>query len=109
MTEVTILPDSELAQMLSRSTEVRDALLAVAQAGAAEAQRLAQSDAFETGAYMAGITAAVVGLPDGTLAGQVQANDWKSKFVEFGTATTGPKAILRRAGETLGSVTGGTT
>ena len=109
MDEVTILPDDELDKLLARSSEMRNALLEVAQRGAVEAQRLAKSDAYLTGAYMAGITAAVVGLPSGKLAGQVQANDWKSKFVEFGTATTGPKSILRRAGETLGSVTGGTT
>jgi len=107
--EVTILPDAELEKLLARSSEMRAALLEVAQRGTTEAQRMAQAEAFETGAYMRGIQAAVVGLPDGRLAGQIQATNWKSKFVEFGTRTTPVKAILRRAGETLGTVTGGST
>ena len=105
--EVHIVSDGELNAILARSSEMRAALLEVATQGAVEAQRMAQSDAYETGAYMRGITSDVVGLSNGSLAGQIQATDWKSKFVEFGTQTTPAKAILRRAGETLGVVTGG--
>lgn len=109
MSEVKIVDDDELSKILARSSEMRAALLEVATQGAAEAQRMATAEAYETGAYTRGIIAAVVGLPDGRLAGQIQATDWKSKFVEFGTVTTPVKAILRRAGETLGTVTGGPT
>lgn len=107
MSEVHIVSDDELSALLARSSGMRDALLEVAQRGAAEAQRMAGVEAYTTGAYQRGIIAAVVGLPDGSLAGQIQATDWKSKFVEFGTSTTPVKAIIRRAGETLGTVTGG--
>ena len=95
------LDEQALAQ-LGRSTEVRGALLESAEAIAKEGQRIAEAEAYRSGDYMRGIGAAAVGLASGELSGQVQAKDWKSNWVEFGTVNTPARAVLRRAAEALG-------
>ena len=41
---------------------------------------------------------------DGTVHAAVRANDWKAKWIEFGTAKQAPKSIVRRAANTIGMV-----
>lgn len=58
----------------------------------------------ESGDYRDGITADI-GLDEvrGTLIGRINANDFKSNWVEFGTATGFPAhATLRKAAESVG-------
>lgn len=98
--------DEAMIASLGRSREVIEALVAEAEAIAAEARRIARSEFYRTGAYAAGIRAKPVGLPNGKIAGQVQATDYKSTWAEFGWTQNGqhhpPKAILRHAAESLG-------
>lgn len=42
------------------------------------------------------------GLDKGGMVGRVNANDWKSGFIEFGTSTTPTFAVLRRAIDQVG-------
>lgn len=90
---------------LARDAQVLAACLQVAGQVATEAQRIAQTDAYRTGAYMRGIVPGMGEGASGPVA-QVQATDWKSILIEFGFTSEGttrpPKAILRRAGEALG-------
>ena len=65
-----------------------------------EAQRIATAEAYDTGAYRDGIESAV-GVESGVLKGRVNANDWKSHFIEFGTVHRTPEAPLRRAAESV--------
>lgn len=102
------LDDAAIAAMLARSSGMREALQLAADGIATEAQRMAQAEAFLTGAYMRGIGGSVEGATDGQMVGRVTASDWKSVFVEFGGAKTPAKAILRRAGEAHGTFDGGT-
>lgn len=99
--------DAHAIEQLARSSEVREALVKSADRIAEEAKQLAHREFYQTGAYERGIKVAPVGLPDGTLAGQVQATDWKSHWAEFGWTDRGgkhhpPRAILLRGAEAAG-------
>lgn len=87
--------------MACRSTQMKDALQQVADEVAKEASALADREAHRSGDYMRGIRGATVGTTAGGLIGQVQATDYKSNWIEFGTANQPPKAIVRRAAEAV--------
>lgn len=55
----------------------------------------------ETGDYKAGIEA-VSGIVDGVATGRVNARDFKSHWVEFGTVKQPARAVLRRAVDSVG-------
>lgn len=101
--------DERAVAMLARSEEVKAALVKGAEHIVDEAKQLARREFYQTGDYERGIKAAPVSLPDGTLAGQVQATDWKSHWAEFGWTDEGgrhhpPRAILLRGAEAAGFV-----
>lgn len=89
---------------LSRSPQVGQALLARAEAGAKAARSLAPVD---TGAYREGIQAEA-GLEGPTMMARINAYDYKSHWIEFGSLGRPAKAVLRRACDIVGlRLTGG--
>lgn len=99
--------DERAIAALARSTEVRTALVEGADKILEQAQAVARAEFYKTGDYLVGLKVATVTLPDGTIAAQVQATDWKSAWAEFGWTDEGgtyhpPKAVLRRGAEQAG-------
>jgi hypothetical protein len=88
--------------------QMQGMLLIEAERIADAAKELARSEAYATGDYYRGIRASA-GLDGGKAAGRINAFDWKSGFVEFGTIKLQPaRHILTRAAEALGyAVTAG--
>lgn len=81
-----------LARDISNGSEYRRALLEVAEAcadGAREASPVADGD------YRDGIEATTADR-EGEVVGRVNANDWKSHWIEWGSVNNPPHAPLRR-------------
>lgn len=83
---------------LNRSQQMVDALHEVAEAIVEHAKTLAPHD---TGDYRDGIEADA-GIDGEVAVGRVNANDWKSGLLEFGTENEPAHATLRRAAEAEG-------
>ena len=101
----TVRLNPALVTEVEGSPEMLAACLGVAHKVVAEAQDIARREAYRTGAYSRGITAAIGENEHGPVA-QVQGRDYKSRWIEFGFTSQGvvhaPKAIIRRAAEALG-------
>jgi len=95
------LPNPHLERELLASTGLEHALHESTEEARKEAQRIAEAEAFETGAYMRGLVDEVA-LVDGKLQGRIVGTDFKSGYIEFGTEHQDPKAIMRRATENVG-------
>ncbi len=103
---VKFVPNPAIGPILARTPEMMAVLLAAAEAGAAAARSIAPVGA--TGKYRDGIGAEV---EPGRA--RINANDYKSNWIEFGTGQPGPTpafAPLRRGAEMAGlRLTGGST
>ena len=85
---------------IARSAEMKDVLYSLAEEGAARARDYAPVG---DGDYRDGIQPDVV-FEENQWVGRVNANDWKSHFIEFGTGPPGPTpafAPLRKATDGL--------
>ena len=94
---VKFVPTPGIGPIIARTPEMMAFLLAAAEVAAMAAQSIAPVG---TGAYRDGISAEV---EPGRA--RVNANDWKSVFIEFGTGQPGPTpkfAPLRRGAEMAG-------
>jgi hypothetical protein len=97
-----------LAADVSRMTKTKELLLARAESVVQEARAIApvgdptdprySSGQFHPGQYRDGIKASVVQLGDGFV-GRVNAWDYKSNWIEFGTVNLPARHILTRAAE----------
>lgn len=90
--------DPGIEAMLRRSLEVEKALRLRAEAAASVAREIAPVD---SGAYRDGIQAQS-GIRGNVATARVNARDWKSHFIEFGTSQRAARAILRRACDAVG-------
>lgn len=98
------VPNPLLAKELERATFLQDDLARIAENIAQKAKDTAPED---SGDYRDGIEADSGFDSRGVLA-RVNANDWKSALIEFGTSDTPPFRVLTRAAESLGyRVSGG--
>lgn len=85
--------------MVGRSAAMFSLMHEVAERGASAARENAP---VATGAYRDGIEAQVGIGTQGSVTGRVNAKDFKSAFVEFGTYKWPAHATLRRAVESIG-------
>jgi hypothetical protein len=92
------VPNPLFEQELLRSTLLQDDLQKVAEDIAEKAVAAAPED---DGDYKAGIEA-VSGMGEDGVQARVNANDWKSGLIEFGTEDTPTFAPLRRGAEAAG-------
>jgi len=95
---VRFVPSVTGMNALASSEGLEDALKEVAEEIASNARDLAPE---LSGDYKAGISV-VAGEEDGESLARVNANDWKSGLIEFGTEDTPAFAPLRRAVESVG-------
>lgn len=86
---MTYIPNPEFDKLLERSSSAQESILAAAEAAASAARAIAPR---RSGDYAEGIEPGVDAEGDVVL----NANDWKSHFIEFGTADTPTFAPLRR-------------
>lgn len=66
-----------------------------------EARKIAQAEAFDTGAYYNSIKVAS-GVEDGQAVGRANAYDWKSHWIEWGTVNLPSKNVMTRGAEAAG-------
>lgn len=101
------VPNKAGEKIIARSPRMLVMLKGRASAGAAVAKQIAPR---QTGAYADGIVAEA-GIDDGMAKGRINAKDFKSNWIEFGTGAPGPTpayAVLRRACDAVGlSLVGG--
>lgn len=95
------VPARGVVERLASASEMEATLRSRAEDIAREARRIARSEAYDSGAYHDGIKA-TSGVERRQAIGRVNANDWKSHFIEFGTSSQPTKAVLRRAAEVGG-------
>ena len=88
--------DDAVLGVLKRTPAVQRTLEHTVEQVAAEAQRIARDEAYESGDYADGIQPQV-GLGEHGLEGRVIGRDWKSHLVEFGTDRVDGKHVLYRA------------
>lgn len=93
--------DRRAIDKLAKGSAMQATLLVRAETIAREARRIARSEAYDSGDYHDGIDA-TSGVERGHAIGRVNADDWKSHFIEFGTSSQPTKAVLRRAAEVGG-------
>jgi hypothetical protein len=86
---------------IARSEELQEALRELAEPAAEESRRIARDEAYLSGDYEAGIEVEVGEENDEALA-RINANDWKSWWIEAGTSDTPTFAVLRRGAEAVG-------
>jgi hypothetical protein len=94
------VPNRQLARDLAAdpTPEIRVALEELGRDLSLSARELALADAYDTGDYYRGIQEAEVGTDEhGRLVARVNATDYKSSWLEYGTERMRPKRILRRA------------
>ena len=100
------VPNPAFPAQIRRSPLLRPLLEAGAESVAERAREIARAEAYDEGDYHDGIEAVVIETDEG-LVGRVNANDWKSHLIEFGTVDTPAFAPLRRALEAeIGNVEG---
>lgn len=102
------IPNPVGIKQLQNSAQIKGALHEVAAAIAQVAQDIARQEAYDTGDYMRGIRpASGIVTEDGVkrAVGRVNAFDWKSGWIEFGSIHNPPPGghkILQRAAEAAG-------
>lgn len=115
--------DPKFLEEILKGQEMKDFVMEITDEVAIEARRIARAEAYDEGDYHDGIEAIPGGsahgdqgspgmelrtgeadVDDVPLFGRVNANDFKSNWIEFGTGDQEAKAPLRRALEnTLGT------
>lgn len=98
MSKTKFVPDRQAIGLLSRSREMLQVLEEKARDVASIAKGISP---VLTSSYRDGIES-TSGIDGGKGIGRVNANDWKSHFVEFGTSDTPTFAPLRKAAERSG-------
>lgn len=98
------LANPSLEKELGFDEKMVAAMQALADKGAAAAISVWEGSGphpYETGDYVSGISAEA-GIENGVAIGRINAYDWKSGFIEFGTSDTPTFAPLRRGADEAG-------